>query len=593
MYSSKKKVVIIVMCVMMILMAIGYAVLSTNLNIKGTSNLTGTWGIRIDSITSTATGRAYNITDPTYTDTNMTFNVGVKEPGDKMTFEVVLKNYGSIGAILDDIEASSSGSPSINYSISGIKKGDKLSGYASTTLTIVTEFDINATELPTATNKTLNIKLSFIQDDGQTITGDDPTIDEKVVKVYGKPDTIGTEMQIGNEKFYVISSNSTKVVALAKYGLDIVTADPNATYKGTGRQDKKILTYSEDGVLYGTLAFTSDDFSACSSYCTSYPCDAFNSCSATYTPVMNYKTYLESLGAQISKARLITYDELINLGCTGDVDNSGNCSNAPFWTHDISYWTGTSGSEYRVWAVSAPYNMFVNDDYDDNPSAPGTTYGIRPVIEVLKSNIDYIDLKPKANGNITKVGTDIQIGDEHFYVIYSDSSKVVALAKYNLDINNALHVYKGTGIQDEHVRGADSDSTTTDYGTIAFSTTNYWTSTCSSYPCYVYNNNSNLYTHVEAYKSYLKNLGVSVTNARLIKAEELTALGCTITGGYMNCQNSSYNWIYETAYWAGTAAESTLLINSNRIGNSIVGSYTHTNYLGVRPIIEIPRSEFS
>ena len=61
----------------------------------------------------------------------------------------------------------------------------------------------------------------------------------------------------------------------------------------------------------------------------------------------------------------------------------------------------------------------------------------------------------------------------------------------------------------------------------------------------------------------------------------------------MNCQNSSYNWIYETAYWAGTAAESTLLINSNRIGNSIVGSYTHTNYLGVRPIIEIPRSEFS
>lgn len=299
----------------------------------------------------------------------MTFNVGVKEPGDKMTFEVVLKNYGSIGAILDDIEASSS----------GIKKGDKLSGYASTTLIIVTEFDNNATELPTATNKTLNIKLSFIQDDGQTITGDDPTIDEKVVKVYGKPDAIGTEMQIGNEKFYVISSDSTKVVALAKYGLDIVTADPDATYKGTGRQDKNVLTYSEDGVLYGTLAFT-DNFSTCSNYCTSYPCDVFNSCSATYTPVMNYKTYLESLGAQISKARLITYDELINLGCTGDVDNSGNCSNAPFWTHDISYWTGTAGDSSTIWLVDKNVPYFVPFG-----SANGTTYGVRPVIEIPRS----------------------------------------------------------------------------------------------------------------------------------------------------------------------------------------------------------------
>ena len=117
---NKKKVVIIVMCIAIFVMITGYSLLSTRLNIRGTSNLTDTWGIKISNVTYTPTGRAYNIEEPTYTDTNMTFNVGVKEPGDKMTFEVVLKNYGSIGAILDDIEASSSGSPSINYSISGI-----------------------------------------------------------------------------------------------------------------------------------------------------------------------------------------------------------------------------------------------------------------------------------------------------------------------------------------------------------------------------------------------------------------------------------------------------------------------------------------
>ena len=177
MYFNKKTKIIIVMLVAVVFMAVGYALLSTNLNIQGTGTLTDSWGIRINSVESTPTGRAYNISDPTYSNTTMTFNVGVKEPGDKMTFTVTVQNYGTLDAILDNIDASSSGSYVIKYGIEGIQEGTRLLAGESITFTITTEFDIDATEIPNDPVKELTVTLNYIQDDGQSLTPSDPNID--------------------------------------------------------------------------------------------------------------------------------------------------------------------------------------------------------------------------------------------------------------------------------------------------------------------------------------------------------------------------------------------------------------------------------
>ena len=50
MYGNKKTKIIIVMLIIVVFMAVGYAILSTNLNIQGTSNLTDSWGIRISNV---------------------------------------------------------------------------------------------------------------------------------------------------------------------------------------------------------------------------------------------------------------------------------------------------------------------------------------------------------------------------------------------------------------------------------------------------------------------------------------------------------------------------------------------------------------
>ncbi len=177
-----KKKIIIAMCIAILFMIVGYSLLSTNLNIKGTSNLTDTWGIKISNVTYTPTGRAYNIEEPTYTDTNMTFNVGVKEPGDKMVFDVTVTNYGTLDAILEKIDATTSGSQLIIYSITGIEEQSKLKSGESLTFQVTTEFDINATRLPQS-NKTLNIKLSYVQDDGQSLTPSNPGITDNTLLV--------------------------------------------------------------------------------------------------------------------------------------------------------------------------------------------------------------------------------------------------------------------------------------------------------------------------------------------------------------------------------------------------------------------------
>ena len=77
----------------------------------------------------------------------MTFNVGVKEPGDKMIFDVTVTNYGTLDAILEKIDATTSGSQLIIYSITGIEEQSKLISGESLTFQVTTEFDINATSL--------------------------------------------------------------------------------------------------------------------------------------------------------------------------------------------------------------------------------------------------------------------------------------------------------------------------------------------------------------------------------------------------------------------------------------------------------------
>lgn len=126
---------------------------------------------------------------------------------------------------------------------------------------------------------------------------------------------------------------------------------------------------------------------------------------------------------------------------------------------------------------------------------------------------------------------------------------------------------------------------TTRKGTIAFSSSAYWTSgSYGSYPAYVYDSKCNSYKYLESYKSYLQSIENAVSNVRLIKYEELLSLGCTSS----SC-TSTYDWTYSTSYWTGTAANTSSIRMIYNNGSVYFFSYSANYNFGIRPVVEVSR----
>ena len=138
-------------------------------------------------------------------------------------------------------------------------------------------------------------------------------------------------------------------------------------------------------------------------------------------------------------------------------------------------------------------------------------------------------------------------------------------------------------------------------GIVAFSGTNYWSSSVSSYPADVYNNNSLLYPIVNEYVSYLNTKLTGATGSLLTYSQAVT-LGCDDSVG--NCSsdpsvnggaatNPAPSWVYSTYYWTGSAIGTTGVktvyphggFSSDRYDCSFGGDG------GVRPVITISTSD--
>ena len=194
------------------------------------------------------------------------------------------------------------------------------------------------------------------------------------------------------------------------------------------------------------------------------------------------------------------------------------------------------------------------------------------------------------SGDGTNTSDEICIGEECFYVMYSDDTSITMLAKYNLyvggEYNSSWTAYgeEATGKQDSTMIGY---GTTPRKGTIKFSDTNYWSSTVSSYTAYVYDSNSTLYSYVENYKIYLSTLGVTPTEARLITKEELEGLGCS--GSSYSCSGVP-SWVYATSYWSGSAINNISVWTVYSHGDFNIRTCSTDNRFGCRPVITISRS---
>ena len=334
-------------------------------------------------------------------------------PGDKVTYTVDLVNKGTINAKIDNIEKTVLTSEQQRYLTfkvtdkngKEVSEGDILSAGETKKLTITIEFikDLTKEDLPKQTiTISLSYKLNFVQTDDKVTSGSQGGND----KTYA----VGDEFCLENECFYVIKDNGTTVTALAKYGLlvgntavynddfsDMTVTSISTSEEGYGLQNSiaGYVPFDSEGyplshTIKGAIAFSESCYweddnkhKPLSQYGTDYPTNVFDSNSLLYEPVQNYKNYLKNtLGKTSVDARLITYEELISLGCDDNGGSETNCKSAPSWVYsNVIYWTAIASNDYRIWSVVPSADISICG-YDN----AGAT-GLRPVITISKSDI--------------------------------------------------------------------------------------------------------------------------------------------------------------------------------------------------------------
>ena len=350
--------VLTIMIVSVFTLSIAYASLSTILEISGNAQISSAdWDIHLDNVKVKNGSVSANAPQISGSST-LSFDVDLNTPGDYYEFTVDVVNLGSIDAMIDSVvktpELTSEQAKYIKYEITyengeSISTNQTLKKGTSTPIKVRLEYrkDIVSSDLPSsATELSLKLTLVYVQSDGSGSSIPNNGSEASLVRVVSGDGTqVGNEVCIKNECFYVISSTDSTVTMLAKKNITL--------------DDNPIQSFS-----VGTTAFSDTGTAYSGSIVEGY--------------VNSYNSYLITQGVTPIEARLITKDELINLGCS-EVDYS--CSAAPSWVYATSYWSGSANDTISVWFVYSDTSFDSCDYYNSE------YFGVRPVITISR---DYL-----------------------------------------------------------------------------------------------------------------------------------------------------------------------------------------------------------
>ena len=397
-----------------------------------------------------------------------------------------------------------------------------------------------------------------LKDQGYKVEEDNNTV------IYNNQNTIKIEDYLGE--------NKENIKKEYKVGEKVIVEGENFyVIKDSGESEENLILLAEKNVNKRTLKQTnSTEASVFSStnYWSSiagitYPYNINEIETNVSTDVINIaKAYGTAKGGI---GRLITLEEVVALGGNTDANSTSEC---PSWINTSNYWLGSAGYSDGMWNIrntNGSSGTLGGNSYRE--SAP---CGIRPVIEISKSN-------PKIGKDREyeyDEGDKVTVGGESFYVIKAcnkTDETVTLLAEKNIDITTLKQ----------------TDST----GTVAFSSTNYWSSIVGiTYPYNINEIETNVSTDViniaKAYGTAKGGIG------RLITLEEVVALGGNTDA---NSTSECPSWINTSNYWLGSAGYSDGMWNIRDTNGSkgVLGGNSYSDHwrCGVRPVIEVSKSK--
>ena len=177
MKKKKNSSFVVIALLLIVTISVGYAALSTTLNINGTSTIkTNTWDVHFANVKTTTNTGATVTKAPTITEgktTEVTYNVALNKPGSVYEFTVDVVNSGTIDAKTSAIPTLGGNTqPTIfNYTVTwsdgtAITANTALAAGATKTVKVRIEYkkDITAAQLPSAdTALSLTCSIPYVQ----------------------------------------------------------------------------------------------------------------------------------------------------------------------------------------------------------------------------------------------------------------------------------------------------------------------------------------------------------------------------------------------------------------------------------------------
>ena len=401
--KNNKKIIIVAL---LLIISIGFSIISSSLTINGVSSIKGnTWDVHFENVQVKSGSVTAPIPVISASETTVTYNVTLNQPGDFYEFTVDAVNDGTIDAMVETVSTTGLTEAQQKYLIyqasyeddSEIIVKHSLKKQSSETYKVRVEYnsEVEGDDLPDSDQTvSLSFSVNYVQADGTEISR------ALIRAISGDGTHIGDEIAIDSEEFYVLNNDNTNITLFAKYNLYVGSScDPEGTVtplptsgSGYNLQDATAKGWVNESVDFiGIVKFSGTNYwydsglkpkygasySVSNVYDTDYaqaPNSIANPTNTNYSVayyVQAYKNKLETLGVTINSARLMTYQE------------SETFKNAGFNNELVSssYWLATASTSTQIWAIVSGTGLN-KTTYTSNDSR-----GVRPVIIIPASSI--------------------------------------------------------------------------------------------------------------------------------------------------------------------------------------------------------------
>ena len=244
---KKNNTLIISLLLIVILMSVGFAVISTTLNINGTAKVkASSWDIHFENVVISE-GSSEAIKEAVIANEDATlveYEVELEKPGDFYEFTVDAVNDGTIDALVNLVSLTGADSEYINYQVtylngSNINIGDALAAGVSETYKVRVEYKKDIDNVPNEDIKlSLVFGVTYNQGKGTNVITDYYTLTGTAYDELGNPLT-GGEVEV-----------HSKVVKAP------INSDGTYTLKNIQVGNHEIIVKNESGEVIGEDTFT-------------------------------------------------------------------------------------------------------------------------------------------------------------------------------------------------------------------------------------------------------------------------------------------------------------------------------------------------